>query len=273
MPKTTVEVALASSKVSLPDGLSPWILGIKAKVGGRILANLSADTDGVDRYIECAEVAELPGAFLCCSFYQSDMNDAFTRMGIFMGAGRGVQENTVMSHGDPVLRNYKKLVAGHNLPGPAVSRFYSRLLIEKNSDLGLNEFEGAFHNDFLQNPAVKALGDQFYLIGLSIQNMKTYQSVVTHEIFHALYFLNPDYRETVRRFWSESISEKDRTQITEVIGQAYNTENLELVIDEFQAYLLQSGAHQDRMKLFVERYQAALSEQLALRGIALLRGD
>jgi hypothetical protein len=98
-----VEVSLAETKVSLPKGLTPWILSIKAKIGGRILQNLNSNTDGLDRYLECAEIQELPGAYLCCSFYQQDMNDAFTRMGIFMGAGRGVKEGTLQKQDDPIL--------------------------------------------------------------------------------------------------------------------------------------------------------------------------
>jgi hypothetical protein len=264
-----IQIRIADAKVSLPSGLTPWILSIKAAVGGRILANLKSNTGGMDRYLECAEINELPGAYLCCSFYQQDMNEVFTRMGIFMGAGRGVKEGTLLKHGDHVLTNYKKLVAGHNLPGPVVSRFYSALAKETDPQLAPNPFESAFQEKFLKYPEVAAHGKRFYVIGISIQNMKTYQCIVTHEIFHAKYFLDAAYQEVVNRFWQDSVAAADRARITETIGQAYNTDQEALVIDEFQAYLLQAGASHDRMKHFVDRYQTPLAKEIAARGIKL----
>lgn len=268
----TPEVSLNPNPVSL-TGLSPWILGIKAKIGGRIIGNLQANTDGLDRYLECVEIAELTGAYLCCAFYQSDMNEAFTRMGLFMGAGKGMAASTLARNDDFVLANYRKLVAGHNLPSTMIRDFYQRLEKEKDASLQATPWESAFQKNFVDSPAVKAKGDRFYVIGLAIQNMKSYANVVTHEIFHARYFLDPVYSETVNRFWRESVTAADRKNITDVVGQAYNVDQEELVIDEFQAYLLQSEAEKDRMKNFVASYRQKLERTLASAGVRSIKCD
>ena len=266
-----IDVVISDRPISLPTDLDGWLATIKTKVAGRILQNLNSNTDMFDHYIDCVEIQELPGTFMCCSFYQQDINEALTRAGIFMGAGKGVKEGTLPTHSEFSLINYKKLVAGHNLPGPVVKRFYEAISASNDPMAKASLVEQVFFHHFANAPRVAALGEKFYLIGFSIQTTKDQRGVISHEIFHAYYFLNPAYRDVVRRFWREVVSPEDKVAITQEIGKAYNVENEDLVIDEFQAYLVQNRAEHDRMKIFVPKYRAALLEKLNGAHIDLLQ--
>jgi hypothetical protein len=254
---TTVEVSLAEKSLSVAKDLPKWIAGIKTKVGTRILENITADTGGMDRYIECVEIEEIPGAFLCCSFYQQEINDALTRAGLFMGAGKGTKAGTLVAQSDFPLINYKKLVAGHNLPGQTTLDFFAAA--RKAHDH--NAAEKAFDETFVKSARLQKKGAAFYLIGFAIQSMKDQNSVVSHEIFHAHFTLNARYREIVENFWRHRVSAEDRDAVTKEIGRAYNVENEELVMDEFQAYLVQNRAEFDRMKAFVPKYREPLLKE------------
>ena len=259
---SAVEVNLLDHSISVCEGLDKWIGSIKTKVASRILENLTSNTDGLDRYIECAEIQELPRTFICCSFYQKDINDALTRAGIFMGAGKGMQAGTLPKQSDFTLINYKKLVAGHNLPGPTLTEFFQA--VEKaDAAAKANPAEAAFAEKFMASKRVASLSGQFYVIGFSIQNVKDQRSVISHEIFHAYHFLNSEYRNTILKFWRDVVSNEDRTAITNEIGRAYNVDDEGLVVDEFQAYLIQSRAEGDRMKNFVAKYRQPLMNELA----------
>jgi hypothetical protein len=265
------EVAIHNKALSLPNELDAWLASIKTKVGRSILENLNVDTEGLDHYIECAEIKELPGTFICCSFYQQDVNDALTRAGIFMGAGKGMKAGTVVKHSDFPLINYKKLVAGHNLPGAIVTDFFAEIESATDKQLKPNAAEQAFLNHFIKSKQIDALNGQFYLIGISIQTTKDQKGVISHEIFHAYHFLNPKYRDTVLRFWRDHVSAGDKTAITKEVGLAYNTEDENLVVDEFQAYLVQNNAEKDRMKAFVTKYRNPLLNELQKQNIELIQ--
>jgi hypothetical protein len=266
-----MEIALNDQPLKISTDLNLWLSSIKTKIGMRILSNLNTNTDELDRYIECAELQELPGTFVCCSFFQKDINLALTRAGLFLGAGKGMSAGTLAKQDSPALLNYQKLVAGHNLAGPVILDFFRATDAATDAQLKSNSAEAALSKALLQWSRLTGYADKFYVIGFSIQTTKDQRGVVSHEIFHAYYFLNLQYKATVVKFWRDHVSAEDRTAITLEIGRAYNTESEDLVIDEFQAYLVQENAENDRMKAFVGKYRQDLLRALQAQGIDWLR--
>ena len=61
-----------------------------------------------------------------------------------------------------------------------------------------------------------------------------------HELLHARYFASESYRQAVGDFWRETLSEEQRGLIRREFGTQFNARNEDLMINEFQAYLLQS---------------------------------
>ena len=254
-----METFINTQPVTYPDAVPAWIAGIKSKIQRRILSRLTEDTSGVDRYIEVVELDGYPGVILACGFYQADINQALTRAGLYMGAGVGIAKHTVVPLDAHVLRNYEKLVAGHNLPGAVVREF------ARTATLGENE--ASFFDALLGWPRVRARGDRFYLIGLAVQNTKSWRNVISHEICHARYYLEDAYRSAVERFWADDL--KDRELVIQTLAAAYNAADEDLIRDEFQAYLLQDEAADDRLSALVPRYRPVLLERLRASGVTL----
>jgi len=63
--------------------------------------------------------------------------------------------------------------------------------------------------------------------------------LLTHEAFHGIYFTHPDYRAAVHTVWDHIAPEEKQFWRLLLGSQDYNTEDRYLVINEFQAYLMQ----------------------------------
>ena len=67
------------------------------------------------------------------------------------------------------------------------------------------------------------------------------QRFLTHEASHGLYFTSAEYRTFVKKLW-ESLDEDDRIMWRFFLGwYGYDPENEDLMINEFQAYLVQQS--------------------------------
>jgi hypothetical protein len=102
-----------------------------------------------------------------------------------------------------------------------------------------------------------------------VQSTKPPLKVLTHEIHHAQFALTPGYREVVQQFWNNKILKKDQVAIREKLGRVYNL-NQDILLDEFQAYLIQEAADQDMLRAFVDDYQSGLLKAFSDAGITLV---
>lgn len=63
-------------------------------------------------------------------------------------------------------------------------------------------------------------------------------TILTHELAHAEYYTNPDYRAWCRKFWHEILTERQRESLRAFLSRSgYDPRNEELMINEAQAYL------------------------------------
>jgi hypothetical protein len=70
-----VQLTFLDAPIPASTGLESWVASIKSKIGNQILSHLQSNTDHLDRYIEVVQIAEIPGAYMCCSFYPRDIID------------------------------------------------------------------------------------------------------------------------------------------------------------------------------------------------------
>lgn len=65
------------------------------------------------------------------------------------------------------------------------------------------------------------------------------QTILAHEISHAVYYTDPSYVRFCHQFWNSVMSEKERAAFRKFLARGgYNPENEELMINESQAYLM-----------------------------------
>ncbi|MCX7898313.1 MAG: hypothetical protein N2441_10635, partial [Rhodocyclaceae bacterium] len=64
------------------------------------------------------------------------------------------------------------------------------------------------------------------------------RTILMHELAHAEYYTNPDYRAWCRKFWFETLTEAQREKFRAFLaGAGYDRSNEDLMINEAQAYL------------------------------------
>lgn len=64
------------------------------------------------------------------------------------------------------------------------------------------------------------------------------RTILTHELAHAEYYTNSDYRAWCRKFWRETLTERQRESLRAFLARSgYDPGNEELMINEAQAYL------------------------------------
>lgn len=94
------------------------------------------------------------------------------------------------------------------------------------------------------------------LLGLSLQSdFPLREFFFTHEAFHGLYFLSPEFRAETKKVWM-SLSAEARKVFTAYLEKlTYDPTSRALMVNEFQAYLLQQKTT-DSMKFFTQKVLA-----------------
>lgn len=92
--------------------------------------------------------------------------------------------------------------------------------------------------DFVENvvPLLRRRLGARAVVATAWGNMVTLE----HELLHARYFSSAEYRQAVSDFWHDSLTEDQRAQIRREFSAQFNPRNEDLMINEFQAYVLQS---------------------------------
>lgn len=82
------------------------------------------------------------------------------------------------------------------------------------------------------------------------------QTILAHELSHAEYYTNPAYANHCRRFWHTEMTEAQREAFRQFLTKGgYNPDNIEMMINETQAYLM----HTPDVRAFSPR-QVGLSD-------------
>jgi hypothetical protein len=65
------------------------------------------------------------------------------------------------------------------------------------------------------------------------------KTILTHEISHAEFYTNPQYRSWCRKFWRNTLNEQQRSILRNFLARSgYDPQNEDLMVNEAQAYLL-----------------------------------
>ncbi|MCB0369117.1 MAG: hypothetical protein KDD45_06595, partial [Bdellovibrionales bacterium] len=86
--------------------------------------------------------------------------------------------------------------------------------------------------------------------------------IISHEVMHAQYFTSLIYKSIVDSFWQTEVSKEDKLKIKKILGRYYDSSNELLVKNEFQAYILMSGAESGLLSAFLDEYRKPLTEAL-----------
>ena len=103
-----------------------------------------------------------------------------------------------------------------------------------------------------------------------------------HELYHDQFFGSEVMRDAVAAFWDQAVSVEDRGNIKKILSPLYNTADQYLVLNEFQAMMLEgpgsllgnvrsqryyAGQYPEAFGDYVAKYRAPLLKILEEKGI------
>jgi hypothetical protein len=129
---------------------------------------------------------------------------------------------------------------GFNIPGESVREFFHRFphAVLTRKEIKVKDF--LFQNDLLLKPYSQ---EKFYVVGAIDYN------VFKHEMAHAFYYLDSDYREEINSELEYIGMEKYLKFRNELLEKGYCSN---AVLDEMQAYLVTSTVQEFEKKFTVE---------------------
>lgn len=250
------DVVALPNTIDLNEDISNW----NAKLSDQIMEHPELKKTGL---IECAELKNLRTVVLCASTKKTYMNKALSRASIFSEGTYGVEKGNVQSSDSPSYLNIVSAALGHDIPSNELLAFWQKLeeACQKKETCPTQEEEEFFKEVVLP---LSQKESQFVLISYSVDT--EWYHTLSHELMHAQYFLDAKFRQTVDRFWNESVSEQDRNKIKSILGKAYNQNDEFVMKNEFQAYVLERHFFQDFLKDQASIYREALIQSLKSAG-------
>jgi hypothetical protein len=223
-------------------------------------------------YTECAPTAELPNAIICLSHTRAQMNALLARVSGFVEGLMEIPKGEVIAHDDPRIYELGA-IGGHDLQKKDVIAFLRKSQSEckraKNFCLSVEEQE-IFKRVILPHYYSRKT-ENLVIVTYAIQNGgMSYKDVVTHEIMHAQYFLDPIYQQVVDGYW-DAMPEQEKSAVKRVLGAFYNQDDAFLMKNEFQAYILMANAEGAELRKFVPTYRKPLTEALLKKGVQPLQ--
>ncbi len=221
-------------------------------------------------YAECRETTEFKGVYLCLYPSLLEMNLAFGRASFYVEGDDGYPVGQIVPLDNPTLVIDNEKILGHDLKAPNLLSYIQaahQACDQSKNDpkICLSAPEADLVNNFLFPQASK--NPDFIVIAAPTQPSKEWQATITHELSHAQYFREPQFQQVVHDFWTNQVTDKDRAGILDVLAKGFDTNDKVLMENEFQAFILESGAYTSDLKEFAPIYRDRLIAALKAAGV------
>ena len=196
------------------------------------------------------------------------MNLALTRAGVFIEGHAGLK-GKIISHDEPELLDLLEMISGHDMKGEDLISFYKAASLackasDYNSNICLNTQEKELFEKFILPEVAK--NPNFVIITYALYSNLSYVDVVTHELLHAQYFTDAIFRKVVDNFWKKEVTIKDKEKFRKILSEVQDASNDYLMMNEFQAYILQAESENGSFDIFINKYKKLLLKSLLKEG-------
>ncbi len=199
------------------------------------------------------------------------MNDAFLRMSFFAEGLKGRPAGSIVEATDHALLRLEPTVGGHDLRVADVRAF----LVAADARCAAEPGKCPSPMErVVGDKLASANGDKRVVLAVPMRVDATiaapYMPYLSHEIWHAHYFLIDGFADVVARFWEDVVTPADKNGIRDALRPTYEIDDPsrhDLLLNEFQAYLLAHREGSDGFEPFAERYRSALLDALADQNI------
>lgn len=213
-------------------------------------------------------LTDLPGVYVAIFPTLATMNSVLGRPTVYLTEG-----GRIVTHHDAEKGAVFSGYVGHDLKEKLLREF-SRAFVMAEKSMAVPStppasicLEASFWKKFLWPRMQREKG----LILIAAASEYRLKSTVSHEILHAVFYRSLKIRRLTEEFWETRMSEADRRSIIGKLA-AYKYDvpaNRELLLNEFFAYLLQSGSGEDLLEGHARKYRALLRRHLQDNGVFL----
>ncbi len=251
--------------LSVVDGDADFETAVRKKA---ILIDIFPQPDW--GHVDCAPVKEVDHTVVCIFNSPIFMNMALARASLMMESDAGFISDR--EHLDGVNGGIASQAEGHDIPGADLRRFWEAYQASRESQPPLENttYDPDFlkiEEEFWTRFVVPQLANDPNTILIATNARDDMAAIVSHEILHAQYFAEPEFRVISHRFWLQQVTDTDREAIKTSLKPFYNTDDDDLVANEFQAYVLMHRAEQRLLKEFVPRYRQPLWDAMTAAGL------
>ena len=221
-------------------------------------------------YFECKETRELSHAYFCIFYDIYYMNIALARASLYAEGDFGVPKGTVVEQTDDRLMEGINSIAGHDLTGKDLLAFEREAKKECATDK-LKCLSGP-ERIFFAALARKVPPDSDRWVVIASPSTETPDRAgdaalaASHEIKHAQYFLQPDYRNIIDHYWDKVMTPQQIQIAKAALRDTYDLNNPYITKNEFQAYLLETAGKNDRMYRLVPELEPQITRDLERAG-------
>lgn len=219
--------------------------------------------------VECFDLTDVSDVVVCVFNTARFMNFALNRASEFVEVSKG----HVLSDREHAENRLNDSVEGHDLIGADLRAFDKAWVAARRSFERVTEEDSlaklALERDFWDRFLRPKLAKSPDLILLAVAAGTDVEGTISHEILHAQYFRSAGMRRVASEYWETSVPDADKKAITSVLRANYAVDgDRELLINEFQAYVLMHRAEDFQLASAVATHRAPLLERLAKVGIA-----
>jgi hypothetical protein len=255
---------VSRAPIMVTQGLAAWAEEIRDR-GQRVFATKRG-------LVDCRWVAEIDDVLLCGAFDAQAVSAMLVRAAMFIEGSGGIAQGVVSPRSGDAYTRMSQLTAGFDLvkddPDPKrydLIGYYAAVdrACESEPKLCLDDAEKA-----MRQLLERAWSDRerFVVLSFAVFAPLPFGDIVSHEILHAQYFLDPAYRTAVEVYWA-ALDEAARGPIVAALASEYAESDDYLMRNEFQAYVLQAGADRGRLSRFLAAHRAPLMAQLKKHGV------
>ncbi len=239
--------------ISLKSGINKWVQEDLMDSGPLFM--------GTDK-IQCSNVTELMNVVLCGSQLRTGL-EVLTRASIYVEGWNKTDKGTIVKLNSTPYNEAARLIRGHDLKSEDIAKFWKDLTLMCELTGENNYCPSPLEQEFYTKVVEPRLKLDKPFVVLTFTADYLWRSYLTHEVHHAQYFTQSMFHDAVFDFWNLKVSSNDREQILKILGETYNASDKDLILNEFQAYLLMEGAADSKLKLFVNTYTGSLESYLS----------
>jgi hypothetical protein len=214
--------------------------------------------------VECHELEDRPAVYVCLAENQDLLRRLMGRVSYFV---EGVPGDVVVAEDNQeYLKSTQANYDGHDIMAEDFLKFFS--VMDKQCPEVNYMCPNTLESDLREHVIGDALRNQYqnYVVIAVVAKTSFFSGIVSHELLHARFFLSDKYQSVVDKFWRDEVSAEDRLEITRILGEVYNLKNNNgyfLLLNEFQAYLLEDSASDNILGSMATKYGQRLREELA----------